>query len=203
MNGNTKRPFADLLTGLQQNKLSLVDVIQSLNARGQVQSPLHRAELSMLDEALKNKKLDEKMHRLLVGKLKDLQQVKVTVEKTSAMPAFKPGNDDRTVVAGGGDKTALNPAGDRTRINPDGEKTTINAPGGDATVVNTGGNGAGGGDGFDLLMGEEDEKTEMGAPGAETTGFKPQEHQTGSRTGGTSGPNTSSWQRVAAAPATA
>ena len=97
----TQRAFKDLLTGLQQNKLSLVDVIQALNARGQVQSPLHRAELAMLDEALASKKLDEKMHRLLSGKLKELQQPKAVVEKTSAMSAFKPGNDDKTVAAGG------------------------------------------------------------------------------------------------------
>jgi non-specific serine/threonine protein kinase len=199
----TQRAFKDLLTGLQQNKLSLVDVIQALNARGAVQSPLHRAELSMLDEALSSKKLDEKMHRLLAGKLKDLQAPKVTVEKTSAMPAFKPGNDEKTVMAGGGDKTVVAGGGDRTTINPASEKTTINpaGAGGDATVVNTaGGNGAEGGDGFDLLMGESDsDATEMGS-GAETTGFKPSEPATASRTGGTSGPNTSSWQRVAAAP---
>ena len=41
---NKQQPFADLLSGLQQSKLSLVDVIQSLNARGPVQAPLHRAD---------------------------------------------------------------------------------------------------------------------------------------------------------------
>lgn len=190
----TQRAFKDLLAGLQQNKLSLADVIQALNARGAVQSPLHRAELAMLDEALSSKKLDEKMHRLLAGKLKDLQAPRVTVEKTSMMPAFKPGNEDQTVVAGGSDKTALNPASqDKTRINPAGAA-------GDATVVNPAGGNGHGGDGFDLLMGETDaDATEMGDAAA-TTGFKPQEpHVTGSRTGGTSGPSTSSWQRVATA----
>ena len=185
----TQRTFKELLTGLQQSKLSLVDVIQALNARGQVQSPLHRAELSMLDDALAAKKIDDKMHRLLGGKLKELQAAKL-VEKTSlTQQAYKPGNQDQTVVAGGSDKTALNPASQ--------DKTTINPAGGDATVVNTAGGGNGGG--FDLLMGEADEKTQMGE-GAETTGFKPQDpHVTGSRTGGTGGPSTSSWQRVAAA----
>jgi non-specific serine/threonine protein kinase len=210
MSITSQRALKDLLTGLQQNKLSLVDVIQALNARGAVQSPLHRAELAMLDEALSGKKLDDKMHRLLTGKLKELQTPKVTVEKTSAIgqAAYRPGNDDKTQmagggdktqIAGGGDKTALNPAGDKTRINPAGDKTTINPAGGDATVVNTGGNG--GGDGFDLLMGETDsDATEMGSDESANTGFKPAgPGTTGSRTGGTSGPNTSSWQRVAQA----
>ncbi|HUR40806.1 MAG TPA: bifunctional serine/threonine-protein kinase/formylglycine-generating enzyme family protein [Verrucomicrobiae bacterium] len=185
----TQRAFKDLLAGLQQNKLSLVDVIQSLNARGQVQSPLHRAELSMLDEALAGGKLDEKMHRLLTAKLKDLQIAKVTVEKTSQQAAYKPvvGNDDKTQM-GGGDQTALNPSGqDRTTINPAGDN-------GDATVINADGSA---GDSFDLLMGQSDgDATEMG--GAETTGFKPAEPATKSKTG-TGGPSTSSWQRVATA----
>jgi hypothetical protein len=70
---NGKQPFAELLAGLQQGKLSLVDIIQSLNARGPVQAPLHRAELGMLDDALGKKKIDEKQHRLLTAKLKDVQ----------------------------------------------------------------------------------------------------------------------------------
>jgi non-specific serine/threonine protein kinase len=189
----TQRALKELLAGLQQNKLSLVDVIQALNARGQVQSPLHRAELSMLDEALAAGKLDEKLHRLLAAKLKEVQ-AKVRVEKTTVESAYRGGGGDQTVVAGGGDKTALNPAsagrgaaGDATVVNPAGA-------GGDATQVNTGG----GNGGFDLLMSAEDEATEMGGGGAETTGFKPQGPTvTGSRTGGASGPSTSSWQRVA------
>jgi len=205
---SAKTPFADLLAGLQQGKLSLVDIITSLNARGAVQSPLHRAELAMLDEALAKKKLDDKMHRLLTAKLKEVQTPKAVVEKTAAYQAFK-SDADKTQMAGpGGDKTTLNPAGgggDRTTINPAGDKTTIN-PGaaGDKTVINPGGDGAGGGDGgFDLLIEEsgDSEATEMGG-GAETTGFKPSasEPVTGrSRTSGTSGPSTSSWQRVATA----
>jgi non-specific serine/threonine protein kinase len=202
---NTKQPFSDLLTGLQQGKLSLVDLIQSLNARGPVQAPLHRAELGMLDQALAGKKIDEKMHRLLSAKLKDVQIPKATVEKTAAYSAYKPpvGNEDKTVAAGmpgggGGDRTTLNPAsgagagGDRTVINPAGDKTVIN-PGG--------GNGGGGaGDGFDLLIdqGGDSESTEMADPQA-TTGFKPSEPATArSRTSGTSGPSTSSWNRAAA-----
>ena len=210
----TKRSFAELLGGLQQNKLSLVDVIQALNARGQVQSPLHRAELAMLDEALAKGKLEEKMHRLLTGKLKELQS-KTTVEKTTAQSAYRPDEaSEKTQMAGGGDKTALNPSSqDRTTMNPAGgaDKTRINPAGGDATVINTGGAGGdatvvntagggdAGGDGFDLLMGQSDdgEATEMGG-GPETTGFKPTDtrSRTGSNTGA-SGPNTSSWQRVA------
>src|SRR5438552_18993484 len=103
MNTNTtKRAFADLLGGLQQNKLSLVDMIQALNARGAVQSPLHRAELAMLDEALAKNKLDDRMHRLLTGKLKELQTPRPVVDKTTAMPAYRPGADDATIAAGAG-----------------------------------------------------------------------------------------------------
>lgn len=194
---NTKQPFSDLLTGLQQGKLSLVDIIGSLNARGPVQAPLHKAELAMLDQALANKKLDDKLHRLLTAKLKDVQVPKATVEKTAAQQAYRPpaGNEDKTVAAGmGGDKTTINPAGgaagDRTVINPAGDKTVINP---------AGGNGAGEGDAFDLLIdqGGDAESTEMADPQA-TTGFKPQDQTGRSRTSGTSGPSTSSWNRVAA-----
>src|SRR5689334_16927367 len=99
---NTKQPFSDLLTGLQQGKLSLVDIIQSLNARGAVQSPLHRAELAMLDDALAKKKIDDKLHRLLTAKLKEVQVPKAQVEKTSAYGAFQApaGNEDKTIAAG-------------------------------------------------------------------------------------------------------
>lgn len=172
----TRQPFADLLGGLAQGKLSLVDVIGSLNARGPVQAPLHKAELSMLDDAVAKNRIDEKLHRLLTAKLKDLQVPRATVEKTSAYQAYRPapGSEDKTVAAAG--------------------------MGGEKTVINTG-TGAGG-DGFDLLMSEsgpDGEATEMGG-GAETTGFKPQKSEpaTASRTAGTSGPSTSSWNRVAA-----
>jgi non-specific serine/threonine protein kinase len=198
---NTKQPFSDLLAGLQQGKISLVDIIGSLNARGPVQAPLHRAELGMLDQALAGKKIDEKLHRLLSAKLKDVQVPKVTVEKTAGYQAYQPpaGNEDKTVAAGmggGGDKTRLNPAAGA----PGGDKTVIN-PAGDQTVINpgAGGNG-GGGEGFDLLMDQsgDAEATEMGDPQA-TTGFKPSEPATArSRTSGTSGPSTSSWNRAAA-----
>lgn len=201
---NTKQPFSDLLTGLQQGKLSLVDIIGSLNARGPVQAPLHKAELSMLDQALANKKLDEKLHRLLTAKLKDVQVPKATVEKTSAQQAYRPpaGNEDKTVAAGmSGEKTVMNPGpgGDKTVINPAGDKTVIN-PAGDATVVNTN-SAAGGGDGFDLLIdqsGGDPDSTEMAGDPQATTGFKPAEQTGRSRTSGTSGPSTSSWNRVAA-----
>ncbi|MGH8221448.1 MAG: serine/threonine-protein kinase, partial [Woeseiaceae bacterium] len=196
---NTKQPFADLLAGLQQGKLSLVDLIQSLNARGPVQSPLHRAELGMLDQALAGKKIDEKLHRLLSAKLKDVQAPKVTVEKTSAQQAYRPpaGNEDKTVAAGmGGDKTTMNPSGGGA---PGGDRTVIN-PAGDKTVINPSASGNGSdGDGFDLLIdqGGDAEATEMADPQA-TTGFKPQDQTGRSRTSGTSGPSTSSWNRVAA-----
>lgn len=180
-----KTPFADLLAGMQQNKLSLTELIQNLNARGPVQSPLHKAELAMLDEALAKNKLDPAMHRLLTAKLKEVQVAKPVVERTMMMPAYKPGAEDKTALNTGADKTTLNPGADKTRLSP--------ASGGDKTTLNpAGGNGGG----FDLLMSAEDEKTQMGG-GAETTGFKPSEPVTGSRTGGTSGPSTSSWQRVA------
>ena len=110
---NTKQPFADLLAGLQAGKISLVDIIGSLNARGPVQSPLHRAELAMLDAALTNKKIDDKLHRLLTAKLKEVQVPKAQVEKTAAYSAYKApaGNEDKTVAAGmGGDKTTINPS---------------------------------------------------------------------------------------------
>lgn len=196
---NTKQPFADLLAGLQAGKLSLVDIIGSLNARGAVQAPLHRAELGMLDAALTNKKIDDKLHRLLSAKLKELQVPKAQVEKTAAYSAYKPpaGNEDKTVAAGmggGGDKTRLNPSqgagGDKTVINPAGDKTVINPAGGNGSD----------GDGFDLLIdqGGDSESTEMADPQA-TTGFKPSEPATArSRTSGTSGPSTSSWNRAAA-----
>jgi len=183
---NVKQPFADLLAGLQAGKLSLVDIIQSLNARGPVQSPLHRAELAMLDESLGKKKIDEKLHRLLSAKLKEVQVPKATVEKTAAYSAYKPppGSEDKTVVAGGDDKTRVAPG-----------------QGGDKTVVNTAGGNGSGGDPFDLLIDQsgDSEATEMGDPQA-TTGFKPQKSEpaTASRTSGTSGPSTSSWNRVAA-----
>ncbi|MGH8442580.1 MAG: bifunctional serine/threonine-protein kinase/formylglycine-generating enzyme family protein [Nevskiaceae bacterium] len=197
---NTKQPFADLLAGLQAGKISLVDLIGSLNARGPVQTPLHKAELGMLDQALAGKKLDEKLHRLLTAKLKDVQVPKAVVEKTAGYAAFKPGagSEDQTVAAGmggGGDKTRLNPG-----AAAGGDKTVIN-PGGDKTVINPGGSGGGSnGDGFDLLIdqGGDSESTEMADPQA-TTGFKPSEPATArSRTSGTSGPSTSSWNRAAA-----
>ena len=202
-----KTPFADLLAGLQANKLSLTELIQNLNARGPVQSPLHKAELAMLDDALAKNKLDAAMHRLLTAKLKDVQVAKPVVERTMMMPAYKPGAEDKTALNTGADKTTLNPAaekttlnpaagGDKTVLNPGADKTTINPAGGDKTTLNPAGGNGGEGGGFDLLMSAEDEKTEMGG-GAETTGFKPSEPVTGSRTGGTSGPSTSSWQRVA------
>jgi non-specific serine/threonine protein kinase len=190
-----RQTFAELLAGMQQNKLSLVDMIQMLNARGAVQSPLHKAELAMLDDALSKKKIDEKLHRLLVGKLKDLQVPKATVEKTAAYKAYRPGAEDVTVAAGGpaaGEKTVLNPGGDKTIV----------AGGPDKTVLNPGGNGSDGDAGFDLLMGASDGES-VAAGGAETTGFKPQEQTIASRTGsqtgtgGKPGPTTSSWQRIA------
>jgi non-specific serine/threonine protein kinase len=195
---NTKQPFSDLLTGLQAGKISLVDVIGSLNARGPVQAPLHRAELGMLDQALAAKKIDEKLHRLLSAKLKDVQIPRATVEKTAGYQAFKPGagSEDKTVAAGmggGGDKTTINPSADKTRLNP------AQGAGGDQTVINpAAGNGAEG-EGFDLLIdqGGDSESTEMADPQA-TTGFKPSEPATASRTSGTSGPSTSSWNRAAA-----
>src|SRR5690349_3305847 len=144
---NVKQPFSDLLAGLQAGKLSLVDIIGSLNARGPVQAPLHKAELTMLDAALANKKIDDKLHRLLTAKLKEVQVPKAVVEKTTAQKAYVPpaGNEDKTVAAGmGGEKTVMNPAsaagGDKTVINPDGESTIINQ---------AAGNGAGAGDAFD------------------------------------------------------
>jgi non-specific serine/threonine protein kinase len=190
---NTRQPFADLLAGLQVGKVSLVDIIGSLNARGPVQAPLHRAELAMLDDALGKKKIDEKLHRLLSAKLREVQTPKVTVEKTSAQQAYRPpaGNEDKTVAAGmSGDKSRAAPG-------PGGDQTIINTAGGDKTVINPAG-GDGSGDGFDLLIdqGGDSEATEMGDPQA-TTGFKPSEPATKSRTG-TSGPSTSSWNRVAA-----
>ncbi|MGQ0587459.1 MAG: protein kinase domain-containing protein, partial [Gammaproteobacteria bacterium] len=200
---NTKQPFADLLAGLQAGKVSLVDIIGSLNARGPVQAPLHRAELAMLDAALTNKKIDEKLHRLLSAKLKDVQIPKAAVEKTAAYSAFNPsapppGSEDKTVAAGmggGGDKTTINPAGDKTRINPS------QAAGGDKTVINPAGGNGSDGDGFDLLIdqGGDSEATEMAGDPQATTGFKPSEPATArSRTSGTSGPSTSSWNRAAA-----
>jgi len=189
---NTRQPFAELLAGLQQGKLSLVDIIQSLNARGAVQAPLHRAELAMLDEALSKKKLDEKLHRLLTAKLKDVQVPKVTVEKTATHKAYvpPPGSEDKTVAAGMSDKTRVAPG-------QGGDKTVINTAGGDKTVINPS-EGNGSGDGFDLLMDQsgDSEATEMGDPQA-TTGFKPSEPATKSRAT-TSGPSTSSWNRAAA-----
>src|SRR5688572_16237540 len=99
---NTKQPFSDLLTGLQAGKISLVDIIGSLNARGPVQAPLHKAELGMLDQALAAKKIDEKLHRLLSAKLKDVQIPRATVEKTAGYQAYKPavGSEDKTIAAG-------------------------------------------------------------------------------------------------------
>ena len=201
------KPFAELLAGVQQNKLSMADLVQALNERGPVQGPMHRAELSMLDQALAAGKLDERLHRSITNKLKDVQSkgsASVTVIKN--MPV---GNNDKTLMAPGGiEKTQANPAykpDDKTRMNP---APGPSAPaGGDATVVNTAG-GSGDGDGFDLLIdtGDDGEKTEMGG-GAEVTGFKPAEPATASRTGGstggtsaprTGGPSTSSWNRVAA-----
>jgi non-specific serine/threonine protein kinase len=225
MNMTTKRPFAELLTGLSANKLSLTEVIQGLNERGAVQSPLHKAELAMLDEALAKNKVDEKMHRLLTGKLKEVQSARPStttagsrpvasgdktvvagvpvVEKTASHQAYRPGADDKTAMNphGADAKTVMNPAGgDRTTINPasiggDHEQDP------DKTAMAADGSGGGDGDGFDLLIdtGDDGEKTEMGDMAA-TTGFKPSEPATASRTGtgSKSGPNTSSWQRVAA-----
>jgi non-specific serine/threonine protein kinase len=198
---NTKQPFADLLAGLQAGKISLVEIIGSLNARGPVQSPLHRAELAMLDDALAKKKLDDKLHRLLTAKLKEVQVPKAKVEKTAAYSAYQApaGNEDKTVAAGmggGGDKTTINPAGDKTRINP---SPAVDE---DKTAIAGGGNGAGEGDGFDLLMDQsgDAEATEMADP-ASQTGFKPSASEPAtarSRTSGTSGPSTSSWNRAAA-----
>lgn len=200
-----KRSFAELLGCISQNKLSIADVVQSLNERGPVQGPMHRAELAMLDEALAGKKIDERLHRSLTAKLKDVQEkgsASVTVIKN--MPA---GNNDKTQMAAPTvEKTTAHAAyrpvaEDRTKMNPaaGGDRATINpsAPaGGDATMINP----TESGDGFDLLIGSEDEKTEMGgsaATGADATGFKPSEPATASRTGGTSGPSTSTWNRVA------
>jgi non-specific serine/threonine protein kinase len=189
-----RRPLAEMLAALQQKKLSLADLVGSLNERGPVQSPLHRAELNMLDEALAGGKLDEKLHRLLAAKLREVQ------ERKPAAPAPKPaaGGGDKTVVAPAppaGDRTVLNPAGadDRTRVNP--------GAGGEATVLNpAAGSGAGGNGGFDLLMGESNDGEATQVGGAETTGFRPSEPATASRTGGTGtgGPSTSTWKRVAA-----
>ena len=97
---NTKQPFADLLAGLQAGKLSLVDIIGSLNARGPVQAPLHKAELAMLDAALTNKKIDDKLHRLLSAKLKDVQTGAYSVSPQELAEIQKLTNEARVMELG-------------------------------------------------------------------------------------------------------
>ena len=218
-----RRTFSDLLIGLQKNKLSIADIVQALNERGPVQGPMHKAELTMVDQALASGTLDERLHRVLTSKMKDVQtkgSATNTITRTppaGTRPASPPpGDNDQTQVAAGGDRTALNPAsqkGDATQLNPSQGAAPRSAPGkppappaGDATVVNTAGSAGAaagaGGDGFDLLLGTGDENDATQMEEEARTGFKPKAGDaavTGrSATGGTGGPSTSSWNRVAA-----
>lgn len=176
--------LAELLQSFHKDQLSLADVLARLAQRGPVQGPLHRADLSRLDGALKAGLIDEKVHRILGHKLREYQAAAPT-DKSPGKGAVE---GTMVLPPAAGDKTTLNPAAgnDKTTLNPaaappaGGDKTTLNPPPGPPA-----------GDGFDLLMPNPGE-----AP--ETTAFTPTVVAANTQTGGTSGPGTSSWNRLAA-----
>ncbi len=160
--------LSDLLQSFNKNQLSLADLLARLAQRGPVQSPLHRADLSRLDEALKSGNLDEKLHRIISHKLKEYQAAAAS-DRTRVNPAAGSAVEGTMVIPPTGE--------DQTAINPN---ATAAAPTKPAAP-----------DGFELLMANPGEDQEV-------TAFTPTELKGGNTQTGAGGPNTSSWNRLAA-----
>lgn len=165
--------LSDLLQAYQKGKLSLADLLARLAQRGPVQGPLHRADLSRLDDALKSGLIDEKLHRILGHKLKEYQGATApsASDQTRVNPATGSGVEGTMVIPPVGE--------DQTAINP---KAAATAPPKPAAAS-----------GFDLLMPNPGDDQDV-------TGFTPTELKGGNTQTGTGGPSTSSWNRLAAEP---